>query len=296
MLAALPLVTYPSHLGLGMLNFHPAVSLIEWGLYLAAFWLMLPSLTLPQRILAAGFTVVYRLWCGVLFAGLVALTEGYSWMDTAAVAMWSYPFTVLVHMVLAPIVLRDVWQNAWVLRRPRRITGFHSGPALVRAPRAPIATGAAPGRPRTGQVHAAARHLPGDGAPSFAEAVNYLGSYTGVRMCWLVDQEGLTLACWQRQDYTGALEFWAPISVEMMEFDRRWLSVGGEVKPQRMEIRTDSGRLIIEAAGEFWLGALTDRDADELIGVRLSQARDMVIRNLQERRIQMAGMQEANYV
>jgi hypothetical protein len=143
---------------------------------------------------------------------------------------------------------------------------------------------------------AATRATATDGGRTFDDAVNYVGEYTGVRMSWLVDRDGLTLACWQRQDYTGALEFWAPVSVEMVEFDRRWLSVGGEVNPQRMEVRTDGGRLIIEAAGDFWLGVLTDRDADELIGVRLSQARDMVNKHLQERRTRFAGLQEAHYV
>jgi len=86
------------------------------------------------------------------------------------------------------------------------------------------------------------------------------------------------------------------MSLEIVEFDRRCLSVGGEVHPQRVEVRTDAGRIILEAVGEFWLGVLTDRDADELIGVRLSQSREMILKQLQERRTQYMGLQEARYV
>jgi hypothetical protein len=135
-----------------------------------------------------------------------------------------------------------------------------------------------------------------DEGPSFDDAVSYVGGYTGVRMCWVVDNEGLPLAFWQRQDYTGAVEFWAPVSSEIVEFNRRALSVGGEVMPQHIEVRFEAGRLVLHAAGEFWIGVLTDRDADELVGVRLSQARDMVLKHLQERRATYAGLQEAHYV
>jgi len=294
MMAVIPLITYPEHYGLGMLGFHPVVSLIEWALYLGIYWLTLPSLTFSQRVLAGGFTVVYRLWCAALFAGLVSLSKGVSWMDTAAIAMWSYPYSVLPHILLAPLALHGVWQQAWI-GRPRRITGFHSPAAPARKSWAPVAAGAAPSRHRA-TVLAPRAVVVTDGGRTFDDAMHYIGEYSGVRMCWLVDKEGLTISCWQRQDYPGALEFWAPVSVEMVEFDRRWLSVGGEVNPQRMEVRTDGGRLIVEAAGHLWLGVLTDRDADELIGVRLSQARDMVIKNLQERRMHSAGLQEAHYV
>lgn len=294
-LAVIPLLAYPRVFGLGMFEFHPIFGLVEWGLYFAAFIALLPSLTMPQRILASGFTVVYRLLCAAMFAILAALNNDFGLADTMAVGMWSYPLALIPHVIAAPLVMRAIWKIVYPATPQRgRLAGFQPKNRTVRRTPVPSAVGAR---------HAAAvsavpsnRALVRSESPDFDDAVSYVGGYTGVRMCWVVDPEGLPLAFWQRQDYTGAVEFWAPMSVELVEFNRRTLSVGGDVLPQHVEVRFDAGRLVLQAAGEYWIGVLTDREADDLVGVRLTQAREMVLKHLQERRDVYAGLQEAHYV
>ncbi len=294
-LAVLPLLTYPRTFGLGQFNLHPSFILIEWAAYFGLFLLTLPGMTMSQRFLASGSTVVYRLLCATLFAALAALNSDFSWWDTMAVAMWAYPLSVVPHMILAPIVTRSVWGSVFEERAPRRrTTGFASSQRPARAQWTPTTIGVPPAT--VSKAETPKHYHPLESSPGFDQAVAYVGGYTGVRMCWLVDEEGLTLAFWQKQVYTDGSDFWAPVSVEIVEFDRRCLSVGGKVNPERVEVRTDAGRLIIEAVGEYWLGVLTDRDADELVGVRLSQAREMVVKHLAERHTVYAGLQEARYV
>jgi len=202
---------------------------------------------------------------------------------------------LIPHVIAAPLVMRGVWTLVYPSApQRRRLAGFQSRMRTVRRTPVPAAVGA---------LHAAAtsavpatRSTVRTETPDFDDAVSYVGGYTGVRMCWVVDNEGLPLAFWQRQDYTGAVEFWAPVSIELVEFNRRTLSVGGEVLPLHVETRFEAGRLVLQSAGEYWIGVLTDRDADDLIGVRLTQAREMVLKHLQERRDVYAGLQEGHYV
>jgi hypothetical protein len=278
-----------------MFGFHPVFGLLEWGIYFAVFLAILPALSMTERVLASGFTVVYRLVCAAMFAVLAALNNDYGLADTMAVGMWSYPLAVVPHVIAAPLVMRGIWKLVFPAAPQRaRLSGFQPKSRPVRRTPLPTAIGAlhAASSPSHGSGRAAVR----DESPNFDDAVSYVGGYTGVRMCWVVDNDGLPLAFWQRQDYTGAVEFWAPTSIEVVDFNRRVLSVGGDVMPQHVEVRFEAGRLVLHAAGEFWIGILTDRDADELVGVRLSQARDMVLKQLPERRAIYAGLQEAHYV
>jgi hypothetical protein len=290
----LPLLPYPSTLGLGLFGVPPLLGLVEAALYLGAFSFLARWLTVPQRLAGAVLTVLYRHTLGAACGTLVAISNSLPWGQSVALAIWSYPPALLLHLLTAPLVMHAVLKELWgreVRGSPRALfSPVHGGvPRKVGSP-----------------ARYDSRHQAGRGAivpragshrlPGLDDAVAYVGEYDGVRMCWMVDHEGLPLAVWQRQEYTGSADFWAPTSLEIVEFDRRCLSVGGEVRPQRVEVRTDAGRIILEAVGEFWLGVLTDRDADELIGLRLSQSRDMILKHLQERRAQYVGLQEARYV
>ncbi|GAB4319451.1 MAG: hypothetical protein Kow0074_09060 [Candidatus Zixiibacteriota bacterium] len=298
MLAVLPLLLYPKTFGLGKFEFHPAVVLIEWCIYFVALLFLVPALNASQRVVAAGFTVVYRLVCAVLFAGLAAFNNNYGFQDTVSVAMWSYPYTVLLHAFAAPFVMRSVWKIVYAepLPKPRfamssAYTASKPAPTRNEAPANPapslVATRMAATSP-----HGNAAGQMSDNTPDFDAAVSYVGEYSGVRMCWMVDREGLPLAFWQRQDYTGAVEYWAPMSIEMVAYNQFCLSKGGEVEPHRIEIRSDAGRVILEAVDEFWLGVLTDHEVDDLVGVRLAQARDMMLKYIQRRRDSYAVLQE----
>jgi len=296
-LAVAPLLLYPKTFGIGHFGFHPAIVLVEWCLYFAALLFVAPMLQASQRVIAAGMTVVYRLACACLFAGLAAFNNDFGFTDTVAVAMWSYPFTVLLHIGAAPFVLAPVWRLAFAPPAPK--ARFAMSPATAAKPRPSVAAAFSSSRAAVTHVRPSALrpqshpNVPQpEQIPDYDAAVAYVGEYSGIRMCWLVDHEGLPLAFWQRQDYTGAVDYWAPISMEIIGFDRNCLSVGGEVEPQRVEIRTRAGRVILEAVDEFWLGVLTDHEVDDLVGVRLSQARDMISKFVQRRRENYAVLQE----
>ncbi|MEW5701878.1 MAG: hypothetical protein AB1792_06580 [Candidatus Zixiibacteriota bacterium] len=290
---AVPLMLYPRRLGFPSLELNPTLGVLEWGFYLGVFVVAGLQVSWSTRIVAAGFTVLYRLLTGVFLGTLIVAAHGRPWGATMFEMMWSYPLAVIPQVLLAPIVLRPVWERLLVdgmargARRPvtsqRRVvigdrTGLRPSASAARLASTMPPTSAKPYE------------------PSLDDAVSYVGEYDGVRMSWIVDGEGLPLAVWQRQQYTGDADFWAPVAVEMTEFHRRRLSAAGPCRPERVEVRTDQGRVIVEAVGGYWLGVLTDPDADELINLRLGRAREMAARSLQENGRRLVGAGEVRHV
>jgi len=228
----------------------------------------------------------------------IAFSHSKPWSAAVNEMLWSYPTALLLHVLLVPIIMRPIWERMMgdtrIERRRRpKPKSLKSRPRISTRP-AKAAYGSRTAWNTAGSLSGAEF---GSGSQSVLDdAVSYVGDYHGVRMCWIVDGEGLPLAVWQRQQYSGDADYWAPVSVEAAEFHRRRLSVTGPCLPERVEIRTDQGRVIVEAVGANWLGVLTDRETDDLINVRLGRARDMVANYLQEsgRRYVAAG--EASYV
>ncbi len=293
-LSVLPLLPYPNTFGMGMLGAGPWLGAVETLLYLGILSLLARWLTAPQLIVGAVLTFAYRAALGAASGSLLAASNNVPWGESVSLTLWSYPIAVFPHILAAPLVVRSILKAFWDEERPysrRRAMPVTASTVSRRA------DGLARTEPTPRIVqHAATARAVTHNMPALDNAMSYIGEYDGVRMCWLVDHEGLPLASWQRQEYTGSVEFWAPISVEIVEFNRRCLSAGGDVRPLRVEVRTDAGRIILETAGEFWLGVLTDRETDELIGLRLSQSREMILKHLQERCAQYSGLQEARYV
>jgi|GEM_PF-2818138 len=297
---AIPLLLYPRRLGFPDLGLNPLFSLLEWGFYFGVFTLAGARLSTSTRFMSAGFTVLARLVVGAALAVLVAVGHDMPWKTVAVEILWSYPVAVIVLVLLMPIVLRPVWEHLMgegVNRgTSRRAVGFGGKRALVQRPlrRAYGSRAAGGGENRIlGPVHLEASQ---PGQATLDDAVSYVGGYHGVRLCWIVDGEGLPLAVWQRQHYSEDAEYWAPISIEAADFHRRRLSVTGPCQPERIEVRTDLGRVIVESVGSYWLGVMTDNETDDLIGVRLGRARDMIAHYLQEAGRRYVGAGEAHYV
>lgn len=291
-LILLPVLVYPRRFGFPALDLNPAVGLLEWAFYIAVFSIATDRMGISTRVVAAGFTVVTRLLVGTVSGCAVGWAHGLPLGQTVPELMWSYPLALIPQVLIAPIMTSPLWEQL-MSARPAPRTPRH---ATVRSTfTAPAAVTVPPARASASRVAMAGAGMTHE--PSFDDAVSYVGEYSGVRLCWIVDSEGLPLAVWQRQQYTGDADFWAPVSVEMMEFHKRRLSTGGDpCHPDRVEICTDRGRLVVEAVRDLWLGVLTEPDTDELINVRITRAREMIDRHLQAESGRLVAAGEAEYV
>lgn len=293
LLVLVPLVLYPKAFGFPSFDLNPVTGLVEWVFYAAVLSFVTNQLSFSTRIVAAGFTVVFRLAIAAGSGCLVGWFHGKPLSQTVIEVMWSYPMALVPHVLFAAVVTGPLWEHLMATRPARRIPRQTGRKTFV----APAIT---PSSPRTHSASASrvasAAGLAGH-EPSFDDAVSYVGEYAGVRLCWIVDRDGLPIAVWQRQMYTGDADFWAPVSIEMIDFHRRRLSNGGdECQPDRLEVRTNQGRLVVESVRDMWLGVLTDPDADDLISVRITRAREMIARHLHAEGGPIVAAGEVQYV
>ncbi len=280
LLVLVPLVLYPRGFGFPALDLNPAIGLLEWAFYVAVLSLSASRLPFSTRVVAAGFTVLFRFTIGAIAGWLVGFAHGVPQSETVVGMMWSYPMALIPHVLFAAVITSPLWENL-MSTQPSRQSPRATGRTKFVSP------ALSPSTVRTNSHNATASRVASvagalNQEPSFDDAVSYIGEYTGVRLCWIVDRDGLPIAVWQRQMYTGDADFWAPVSVEMIDFHRQRLSTGGDVcQPDRLEVRTNQGRLVVESVRDVWLGVLTDPDADELISVRITRAREMIAKHLQ---------------
>lgn len=287
----LPVALYPRTLGFPALDLNPAVSLLEWAFYATFLGITTASLPLSTRIVAGGFTVLFRLALGALSGVLVG------WMHQAPVAqtvvetMWSYPMALIPQVLISALATGPLWEHLMVATNVRRTPRRNARTDATRTTRSAVAVSSA----LASRAASTSQFVTLE--PSFDDAVSYVGEYSGVRLCWIVDRDGLPVAVWQRQRYTGDADFWAPVSIQLIDMHRDRLSFGGDTcNPERLEVRTNQGRLVIEAVRDLWLGVLTDPDADELISVRITRARDMIAKNLHAEGGDLVAAGEAQYV
>lgn len=293
LLVLIPLVLYPKLFGFPPLDLNPAVGIFEWAFYVAVLSMSAGRLPFSTRVVAAGFTVVFRFAIGAVSGSLIGWVHDLPVSQTVVETMWSYPMAVIPHVLASAVITSPLWEHLMSVRPGRRVGRRPGRPAFATTAVAPAMVFApAASASRVASTANALTH-----EPSFDDAVSYVGEYSGVRLCWIVDRDGLPIAVWQRQHYTGDADFWAPVSIEMIDFHRRRLSMHGDsCQPDRLEVRTNQGRLVVEAVRDVWLGVLTDTDADELISVRIARAHDMIAKHLHAEGGQIVAAGEVQYV
>lgn len=270
-----PMVLYPATLGLPKFSVHPVYLFAEWTLYFLLYLALLSRMSVSRRFIAAGVTVVYRLSLCTLFGSLIAAIHGLPLWETVRHSVWEYPPALILHLLFAPFILRPLYNKAWDRRKRFALHRGHQKQAAQQSRGFSF-----PEHP-TSMMDGHSALDPGD--ISFDAATAWIGDYSGVRACLLVSGEGLVISHWAREAYSQDAEYWAAVSMEMVRFHHHWPTAGDNVNLRRLEVETDSGKLTVRQAGQFWLVILTEAEAGELVTVRVTQAVDMIEKHYQNR-------------
>jgi hypothetical protein len=113
-----------------------------------------------------------------------------------------------------------------------------------------------------------------DRTNGFERGVRYLAEHAAVRVAAIVDSDGFQLAGFGRLGF--AAEAWAPMALTIIENNSETLARFGAARPGRVELDYDNLRIDCRSVGMFYLLVVSERHADDLLGVRVSQACEMI--------------------
>ena len=128
----------------------------------------------------------------------------------------------------------------------------------------------------------------------FERAVNYLGEDATVKVAAVVDLDGLEVASFERDGFSSAS--WSPFALSLVEENAWILERHQQSGPKRVELHYDELRVECRLIGRFILFAASERHDDDLLGVRMSQASDIVGKYISARYSEelFAGMEGNN--
>jgi hypothetical protein len=123
---------------------------------------------------------------------------------------------------------------------------------------------------------------PGHENNGFERAVKYLGEHHAVQLAAVVDNEGLTMASYHRGLFSS--DDWAPLSLLFQSANEKILGRNtGGCTPDRLDIGFGHNKIAIVKSANFNLLVISNRDEDELLGIRISQAAEMIKKYTSER-------------
>ncbi len=295
----IPMVIFPSKLGLNLESGSFAYALIEVLYYGIVLFIFRSHASLFQVLQGAGLTFLYRIVLGTVFGLFLAIMYKVNLSAALTLGVSRYIPAVLIHVIAAPFVMKPIFARLVGEPAPRRrpekpaVARAHDEERFVDQPFFNREERPAHAAGRPALTESRADFGLGTDLNGFERAVRYLGEHHAVKLAIVVNKEGLSMAYIKRGSLD--IENWAPLTLLLDEAAKNILSRSlGNPQAERMEILLAQDRLSLIRAGEYYIMALAGRDDDELLGVRLTQASEMVRRYVSERygRLQPSSAEE----
>ncbi len=288
-LVIIPMVIFPSRLGLPLLSGSAMYMLYEVAFYGVVLYLFRREASLSTLLAGSALLLVYRMTLGAVFSLTIVIMYGLGLSVAFSLGMAKYLPAVLLHVLATPFVMKRYYLNMAhdlsPVRRRSGETGSYS-PASLREDTVPQ------GRrhdersksPVVGRQFEPIRPQPsiGDDDNQFEKAVMYLGEAASVKLAVLTDEEGLSLARFSRSNEDEDL--WGPLAIILEGHNRGVLNQykrGGD--PEKIDITTRNGRILVRRIEHVILVVLAEHDADETLLIRIAQAADMIRKYMSER-------------
>lgn len=300
-----PLLLYPRDFSVNFEIGLGALVILEALYYSVVLTFLNSGSGLMATLLGAVISLAYRFFLALLFGVMVYAPGGVSFQTAFIEGLQGYWPAVCVFALSSPFVMlslvKHIIDSLDVAEETPVGGGARKTPAQSRvAAESAGASGAtglnnAPYFPHAqeGQANAAStdpaeyafgadadREQPG-GASGFERAVEYLGINSAVRVAAVVDFDGLELASISRMGFIS--QTWSPFALQMFENNSEIFSHYGKDTPQKVELFYDDLRVECRLIGSFFLLVVAERQDDELLGVRVNQASEMIRKYIAER-------------
>ncbi len=288
-LVIIPMVIFPSRLGLPLLSGSAMYMLYEVAFYGVVLYLFRREASLSTLLAGSALLLVYRMTLGAIFSLTIVIMYGLSFSVAFSLGMAKYLPGVLLHVIATPFVMKRYYLKMAHDLSPthRRISeaGAYS-PATHNEDAVPqgMHHEERMKSPVVGRQFEPIRPQPtvGDDDNHFEKAIMYLSEAASVKMAVLTDEEGLSLARFSRGDENE--ELWGPLAIILEGNNRQVLNQyrrGGD--PEKIDITTRGGRILVRRIEHVILVVLAEHDADETLQIRIAQAADMIRKYMSER-------------
>lgn len=292
-LVIVPMVIFPKRLGMPLISGSAIYMFYELVYYGLVLYLFRRQTRLVTIVIGAALTLVYRMALGAAFGLTVVVMYAMDSTIAFSLGMGKYLPAVLLHVAVAPFVMRAIYLGLSENLVPEKKTRMqYNRPMPAFTPSDMETTTPLPTKTKEVPVPPtgiALRTEPDNSTPAnsgdenqFERAVNYIGESASVKIALVVDSEGLPLAQFSRSNED--VELWAPLAIVLERGNQRLLNQYNlNDNPEKIDIGTGNMRIILRRIEKVTLMILTEQNADETILIRIAQAADMIRKYVSER-------------
>jgi predicted regulator of Ras-like GTPase activity (Roadblock/LC7/MglB family) len=291
----IPLFLFPDRVGTGLVEASIVYVLVELLYYVVIAMIFVTGGSVIRSLQFAGICLIYRLALGAMFGIMVVAFFSMGFKAALILGMTGYLPAVLLHIAIAPFILRSIASEEDERGRRRRIStppvmsqmapptphlspvGSRTKPVNVGRERQPLRADTA------GHHHSGDIPMPGSaGDPGgFDRSAHYLGEDSSVQAALVVDDEGLVLGQFCRGDIIP--EDWAPLALLVEASASHALQRVGVAATDRVDIEVDERRVIVTRATGCYLMVIANRQSSEVLRIRIHQAVDMINKYVEQR-------------
>jgi len=287
LLIVIPMVIFPARLGISLGAGYFTYALFEIVYYGIVFYIFRPGSSLLHLFQGAGLTFLYRIVIGTVFGIIISLMYSVNFTAALTLGVSRYFPAIILHIAAAPLITKPFYLavigesdggRAARRRQPRTETRE----SITSQPFFP----AEEERRRT--VPQQVAHDMNEEAVAekringFERAVRYVGGHQAVKLAVVVDFEGLTMATFKRGEIDP--DTWAPLALLLRNVNKDIIARHNKVDDtDRMDLTYRQEKLFILHSAGYDLLVLSNREDDDLLSIRLTQAAEMIKKYVTER-------------
>ena len=293
-----PMVVFPERLGTDLARVSWVNIVYELIFYGLVLFLFNRQVSLVRLVQLSVICVLYRLGLGAVFGLLIAAVYSMSIQVSLMLGLFSYLPAVLIHVAVTPFVLKPALIRPQPARREQRMSPIEQPPAESRdigkttvaistsrgstPPVVDVVDGSAvrPMPDRSAEPSQAV-DVPSAETNGFERATRYIGEHGSVQLAAVVDAEGLLMAQFTRGG--SVAEDLAPLALVLAGQNQEVLDRVQWGAAEKIDLSVKDRRIVIANEDRVSLMVVAERQADDVLNIRINQALEMIRKYMAER-------------
>jgi hypothetical protein len=282
-IAIVPLLFFPNHLGLKLSLPPIQFFLIELAYYWIVFLIMIKGINTRDLLMTGAICFLTRLAISSVFGLLLLAMHDISFKSAFMSALYQYKPAMVLQVVSLPFILAGIFTRLYAQSKKDKpkvvLQSLSSRAESNPAPEKKARREDFSGRKIIGLKTPTAPDLKPAGG--FDEAMRYVGAVAAVRFAVLIDERGLPVAFFG--DDRDLRDRWAAVAIYVLENLKAPLAKAGDYQVSGLELNMNEYRLHIVSATELYLLVAADSNSEEIEKVRVVQAAEMIRKTYYDR-------------